>query len=149
MSEKKKRILYAALAAPVSGALVAVACVLIEDFVRAVAGIPAELDDAAYRAAALIGPFMFPAFVLLCWLYILPATFALRRLRPLASAALVTAPIWVLGVFVLYVPAIDQLWEAVLIVGVVIALPVLVAALICAYLRPNNALQATCEDARA
>jgi hypothetical protein len=25
----------------------------------------------------------------------------------------------------------------------------LVAALICAYLRPNNALQATCEDARA
>jgi hypothetical protein len=137
MKPRYARLATAAIGAPLAGLL----------FVRAIIAIahglygPGNQDSDALRAQEIIGPLLKPAFVILCWVYVVPVSWFLTRLgvRAPFAALLLTLPVWIGATAVFYTPAFHQFWVTVAVSAEFAGLPVFAAALVATTAcRPNN-----------
>ena len=76
MKPRYMRLATAVVCSPLAGLLVSHFTIAIE---HAMYGQPAYLDNGAYRAHELVGPLLKPAFVIVCWFYVIPASWLLTR----------------------------------------------------------------------
>jgi hypothetical protein len=138
MKPRYARLTTAAIGAPIAGLLVVVAISAIE---HRLYGPGANQDNGALRAQEIVGPLLKPAFVVLCWVYVVPASWFLtrRRVPALFAALLLTLPVWFAATVLLYAPSLDQVWVTGAVIAVLVGLPVFAAALVAtAACRPNK-----------
>jgi hypothetical protein len=138
MKPRYARLVTAAIGAPLAGLLVVRAISAIE---HSYYGTDANQDSGADRAHEIVGPLLKPAFVIVCWVYVVPASWLLTRLGvpvPLA-ALLLTLPVWFATTVLLYCSALNQFWVTAEVSAVLVGLPVFTAALVAtAACRPNK-----------
>ncbi len=153
MHQLRLRILGTLIAAPVAGLACAAAISAIEKLTRIILDKPALVDDTASRVEALF-PMVLGAYVVFCWLYILPGVACLRRLRSRVKLGLVLSsvalalPVWVVAGALLHRPALESVWQSLVVTGTLIGLPVFCSALAATMiLLPNNSLKRDRGDA--
>lgn len=129
MNPRYARLFTAAIGAPLAGLLVVMAISAIEHHFY---GAAANQDNGALRAQEIVGPLLKPAFVIVCWLYVVPVSWFLTRpgIPPPAAALLLTLPVWFVATALLYAPSLDQFWVTAAVIAVLVGLPVLAAALV-------------------
>ena len=138
MKPRYARLATAIVCSPLAGLMVVLGISAIE---HALYGPAANQDNAALRAREIVGPLLKPAFVIVCWVYVVPASWLLTRsgVRAPSAALLLTVPVWFAATALLYVPALDQFWIHAAVIAALVGLPVLAAALVAtAACRPNK-----------
>jgi hypothetical protein len=138
MKPRYARLAAAVVCTPLAGLMVVLGISAIQ---HALYGPAANQDNGALRAREIVGPLLKPAFVIVCWVYIVPASWFLTRLgvRATLAALFLTVPVWFAATALLYAPALDQFWVTAAVIAGLVGLPVFAAALVAAAAcRPNK-----------